>query len=419
MGKGSRLRFIQLLLFSLLLTTSLFSSANILKKAEVRNKELRLVFNSWLNTKNIKKMTLNNPPRVVIDIKNARLEDSSVGSNLSCAGVRSFRISQYKRDIIRIVIETGSSYRCHHYQPMSSRSFYHISLPKKSSTSIASVMANDENYQTPQKPYAHKKTTKLIEREERIDKEVSFFPALFSSGSKGTKKSYIVVIDAGHGGSDSGAVGAGRYYEKVVVLQIAKRVGKYLKDKGHKVIMTRTNDRFIELKNRTKFANRYHADIFVSIHANAVSKAHRRDIVHGIETYYLQKTRSARSKRVAALENSVVLDKNDRLSQDVILNAVLSGPKLVESNKLAIDIQSRMLNNVRSNYRGVRDGGVKPAPFWVLVGAQMPSVLVEVGYITHPKERARIFTADYQKRLAKGIAEGISNYLVNHERALD
>jgi len=365
-------------------------------------------------------MSLNNPPRVVIDIKKARLANRSVGANLSCAGVRSFRISQYKRDVIRIVIETGASYKCRHYQPMSSRSFYHISLPKKGKgRSIASVIADDENYQVPQKPRAHKKNPIVTQREEVIDKEVSFFPSLFSSSSKGTKKSYTIVVDAGHGGTDSGAVGAGRYYEKTVVLQIAKRVVKYLKQKGHKVKMTRTNDRFIKLKNRTKFANRYHADIFVSIHANAVGKASRRNIVHGIETYYLQKTRSAKSKRIAALENSVVLDENDRLSQNVILDAVLSGPKLVESNKLAIDIQSRMLNNVRSNYRGVRDGGVKPAPFWVLVGAQMPSVLVEVGYITHPKERARLFTPDYQAKLARGIAEGVSNYLVNHERAID
>ena len=414
------MRGLQFLLFWVLLSTTLFSGTNILKKVEIRNGELRLVFNAWLNTKNIKRMTLNSPPRVVIDIKNARLASSRLASTLSSRGVKSFRISQYKKSTIRIVIETNRKYSCRNYQPMSSRSFYHISLPKKGSSNIASVMnENKKTYRSQKKktPVATPRKTKVIYEEP--EEEVSFLPSLFSSGSKKTKKSYTVVVDAGHGGHDSGAVGAGRYYEKIVVLQVAKRVAKYLKKHGHKVKMTRTSDRFIKLRNRTKYANRNRADVFVSIHANAVGKKSRRSVVHGIETYYLQKTRSAKSKRIAALENSVVLDKNDRLSQNVILDAVLSGPKIVESNKLAIDIQSKMLKSVRSKYRGVKDGGVKPAPFWVLVGAQMPSVLVEVGYMSHTKERARLFSSRYQDKLAKGIADGVNNYLINHERAID
>ena len=111
-----------------------------------------------------------------------------------------------------------------------------------------------------------------------------------------------------------------------------------------------------------------------------------------------------------------MLDKNDFLSKDVILNSVLSGPKIELSHKLAIDVQSKMLRNVRQKYKGVIDAGVRPAPFWVLVGAQMPSVLVEVGYITNSKERARLFTPAYQDHIAKGIAEGISNYLAIREK---
>ncbi len=182
--------------------------------------------------------------------------------------------------------------------------------------------------------------------------------------------------------------------------------------------MTRSSDHFVKLKNRTRFANKHKADIFVSIHANAIANKKRFGKVYGIETYFLQTTRSARSKRIAALENSVVLDKSDFLSKDVILNAVLSGPKIELSNKLAIDIQTRILRDVRRKYKGVKDGGVRPAPFWVLVGAQMPSVLVEVGYITNPIERRRIFTADYQNRIAKGIVEGISNYLIIREKEM-
>ena len=103
---------------------------------------------------------------------------------------------------------------------------------------------------------------------------------------------------------------------------------------------------------------------------------------------------------------------------NVILNSVLSGPKLVQSHKLAIDIQKRVISNLKRGYKRVNNGGVKPAPFWVLVGAQMPSVLVEVGYITHPKERKRLFIPSYQDKIARGIAEGIKAYLINHEKEI-
>ena len=402
------MRVIWLILFWSLTTNALFSDANILKKVEVRNKELHLTFSRWLNIKDVRKMVLYNPPRVVIDIKNSRLSDKKVASQLSSNGVKSFRISQYKRNIVRIVIESYEKYNCKNYQPMSSRSFYHISLPKKSNGVTIATVIEGENCEVPIN----------TKRRDEYQDEKPFMPNIFtSSTSSGSiKKRYTVVVDAGHGGHDSGAVAGKHYYEKTIVLQIAKRVAKYLKAKGFIVKMTRSNDRFIKLKNRTKFANRNKEDIFVSIHANAVGKRSRRNIVHGVETYFLQTTRSARASRVAAKENSVVLNRNDRLSNNVILNSVLSGPKLVQSHKLAIDIQKKVIHNLRRGYKGVNNGGVKPAPFWVLVGAQMPSVLVEVGYITNPRERQRLFTPSYQDRLARGIAEGVKSYLINHEK---
>jgi N-acetylmuramoyl-L-alanine amidase len=398
------LRLRWLLLIFVLLTSSLFSDANILNKIEVRNKELHLTFSRWLNIHDVKKMVLSNPPRVVIDIKNTKLSNKKVASKLISKGVKSFRISQYKKTTIRIVIESYQKYNCKNYQPMSSRSFYRITLPKKSDGVTIATVIEGESCNT------------VVEDKDEFQEANSFMPNIFSSSTSDTRKVYTIVVDAGHGGHDSGAIGGKKYYEKKVALQISKRVAKYLKAKGFRVKMTRSNDRFIKLKNRTKFANRNKADIFVSIHANAVGKRSRRNIVHGIETYYLQTTRSARASRVAAKENSVVLNKNDRLSNNVILNSVLSGPKLVQSHKLAIDIQKRVIANLKRSYKGVNNGGVKPAPFWVLVGAQMPSVLVEVGYITNPKERLRLFNPSYQDKLARGIAEGVKNYLINHEK---
>ena len=416
------MKHLSFLLLWAVLGTALFSATNTLKRAEVKNFELRILFSSWLNSKDIHQMTLSNPPRQVIDIKNAHLGNQKMISGLSARGVKSFRIGQYKSNVVRIVIETENSYKCRGYQPMASRTAYRIPLPKSgnytSSVEPKRQIEKKTKLTKRAKETPAKRVKKPIQEAVVTEEKASVFSSLFTAGSSGPRRSYKIVVDAGHGGHDSGAIGAKRYYEKTVVLQIAKRVEKQLKKKRFKVKMTRSSDHFVKLKNRTRFANRHKADIFVSIHANAIADKRRFGKVYGVETYFLQTTRSARSKRIAALENSVVLNKSDFLSKNVILEAVLSGPKIELSHKLAIDIQTRMLRNVKRKYKGVKDGGVRPAPFWVLVGAQMPSVLVEVGYITNPIERRRIFNPDYQKRIAQGIVEGISNYLTIREKEM-
>ena len=227
----------------------------------------------------------------------------------------------------------------------------------------------------------------------------------------------FIVIDAGHGGHDSGAIGAG-LYEKNLVLQIAKRTAKKFKNMGYRVHLTRSNDRFIKLSGRTKIADRKDAKVFISIHANAIAQRNRFNVVEGIETYFLQKTRDAKSQRIAKRENEAVLQGADALSKNVIIDSVLNGPKIIESNKLAIDVQANIMKSVRGAYGDARNGGIKPAPFYVLVGASRPSILVEVGYITNPKERARLFTSDYQERIAKGIVVGATRYIDNRKKEL-
>ncbi len=408
--------------------TTLGYSINTLTRAEIRHHQLQLHFSSFVNPKNIHKKTLSNPPRVVVDIKKASLKNNSIASGLFANGVKSFRITQRRGNAIHIVIETNYPYRSRAFQPMSSRSIYVISLPKRSSylPTISQItrkhkkkrrVADNNNFEDNDIVPIKLSTPQPVQRVEKR----SIFSSIFGQSTKSSsalrsKRGYTIVVDPGHGGHDSGAIGSRRYYEKTVVLQIAKRVKRYLKKKGYSVKMTRSDDRFIKLKNRTKLANRYKADIFVSIHANAIANRRRFRKVHGIETYFLQTTRSAKSMRIAAKENSVVLNKNDRLSKNVILEAVLSGPKIELSHKLAIDVQKNILKKLRGRYRGVKDGGVKPAPFWVLVGAQMPSILVEVGYITNPTERKRLFSAKYQDRIARGIAQGVANYLAIRER---
>jgi N-acetylmuramoyl-L-alanine amidase len=383
-------------IFFLFIITSvlLFSSVNILQKAEIVKGELRLGFKNFLSKDQIKHFRLDHPYREVFDFKNTRLANKNIVKN-----IRHVKIAQYKSNIVRVVVSSKKHYSCTPYKPILSLTTYHIPLPKGKN-------------KLPAKRYTKSKSKTKAEKKISIPAIKTMAPSSFHS-----HKNELIVIDAGHGGHDTGAIG-GRKREKDLVLMIAKRLEKQLKKRGHPVYMTRKSDRFLKLPQRTKIADKKNAVVFISIHANSVPKR-KRNRVHGVETFFLQKTRDAKSQRIAARENKSVLKGTSRLSKSVIIDSVLSGPKIVQSNKLAIDVQKRMMANLRSRYRGVRDGGVRHAPFWVLVGASRPSILVEVGYISHPQERKRLFTPRYQELIAKGIAEGVDNYLNNRKKEID
>jgi N-acetylmuramoyl-L-alanine amidase len=222
-------------------------------------------------------------------------------------------------------------------------------------------------------------------------------------------KRYSVVLDPGHGGKDGGTTGNSRkYLEKKVVLQIAHRVEKELKKSGFRVYMTRTKDKFIKLGKRTKFANAKKADLFISIHANAAPRKSLYKKLHGVETYFLSPARSKRAKSVAMKENSKDVDSMDYFAKNSFLN-FLNREKILASNKLAIDIQRGMLGSLKKRYK-VRDSGVREGPFWVLVGAQMPAVLIEVGYLTNAYEAKNLTSWRYQQTMAEGIVNGIVRY---------
>ncbi|MBS9782311.1 MAG: N-acetylmuramoyl-L-alanine amidase [Arcobacter sp.] len=221
-------------------------------------------------------------------------------------------------------------------------------------------------------------------------------------------KPKTIVIDAGHGAHDVGAVGPHKRYEKVVTLKVAKYLYYLLKKRGHRVYLTRTKDKFIKVMHRTILANKKNADIFVSIHANSVpkNKAHK---IKGIETFFLSPARSSRAKRVAAKENKTDIRRMSNSTKQAFLES-LNRPRITASHKLAIDVQAGILQSVKSKYSGIVDSGVREGPFWVLVGAQMPSILVEIGYISHPIESKRLYSSKYQKLLASGIANGVDSY---------
>lgn len=224
-------------------------------------------------------------------------------------------------------------------------------------------------------------------------------------------KGKVIVLDAGHGGDDPGAVN-GHLKEKNIVLSIMQKAGKELQGRGYKVYYTRSKDKFINLRDRTKYANDKAADLFISIHANAAPNKAKAASMRGIETFFLSPARSERSKNAAALENKSDVDEMNYFSKQTFLN-FLNREKIIASNKLAIDVQREVLAQAKTVIPKTADGGVREAPFWVLVGALMPAVLVEVGYITHPSEGELINNSKYQDALANGLADGIDVYFSN------
>jgi len=222
-----------------------------------------------------------------------------------------------------------------------------------------------------------------------------------------------IVIDAGHGGHDPGAIGPDGLYEKDVVLDIALRLKRVLAaNPANEVFLTRDRDVFIPLEERTAIANRKNADLFVSIHANASPRRQTK----GIETYLLNWTDDEEANRVAARENQISLKQMKAMNRkmdivDVIKNDLLRENKRDESVKLANYIQRCMVSGLDEGQRRGNDLGVKQALFYVLFGARMPSVLVEVSFISNPEEEHLLAEDSYRTKIAEAIAEGLDTYI--------
>jgi len=219
-----------------------------------------------------------------------------------------------------------------------------------------------------------------------------------------------IVIDPGHGGEDPGAIGASGLREKDVVLDVAKKLGRILRERyGVRVFYTRTKDVFIPLNERTEFANNKRADLFISIHANAS----RRKNARGIETYVLNWTNDKEAIRVAARENAISPRKMQKVQDELqmILLDLARNNKRDESIRLAHSVQSSLTRILKKSYKGVEDLGVKQALFYVLIGAEMPSILAEISFISNPVEERRLSTELYRRRIAEAIAEGVGDYI--------
>jgi N-acetylmuramoyl-L-alanine amidase len=214
-----------------------------------------------------------------------------------------------------------------------------------------------------------------------------------------------IVVDAGHGGKDPGAIGPNGVQEKEVTLSLAKALAKRLEEElGCEVVLTRSTDVFLPLEERTAIANKVDADLFISIHANASPNRN----AAGIETYYLNFSKNDKAAAVVARENGTSLKQVGDL--ELILFDLMANSKINESSHLASEIQKSLIDLLSRHYPDIRDLGVKQGPFYVLLGATMPSVLVEVAFISNQREEVRLTDRKYHERTINAITQGVRNY---------
>jgi N-acetylmuramoyl-L-alanine amidase len=215
-----------------------------------------------------------------------------------------------------------------------------------------------------------------------------------------------IVIDPGHGGHDTGTIGPNGLEEKDLVLEVGKRLGKMLETRlGAEVVYTRKDDTFIPLETRTAIANQERADLFISIHANSSQDPTAR----GVETYYLNFTSSPEALEVAARENAVS-EKSIYELRDLVKKIALK-EKIEESREFAGDVQQSLHSGLAAKSPAIRDRGVKKAPFIVLIGANMPSILAEISFVSNPTDEHRLETAEYRQRIADSLYRGVANYV--------
>ena len=215
-----------------------------------------------------------------------------------------------------------------------------------------------------------------------------------------------IVVDAGHGGHDTGTIGPNGLEEKDLVLDVALKLGKLLEDKlGAEVVYTRDDDTFIPLETRTAIANKEQADLFISIHANSSDDPTAR----GVETYYLNFTSRTDALEVAARENAVS-EKSIHELQDLVKKIALK-EKIGESREFASDVQRSLYAGLSAKSPSLRNRGVKKAPFVVLIGANMPSILAEISFVSNPDDAKKLKTNDYRQRIADSLYKGVSRYV--------
>jgi N-acetylmuramoyl-L-alanine amidase len=331
--------------------------------------------------------------RVYIDINHAKLgrnvRDITIGDGL----LKGARFGQYKTDVVRVVLDTEN---------IKDFKVFPLSEPTRLIIDVrggrpAEISRLEPSISSPPDPLAELRPDErpaAIEKKPRTQKKTNI------------SKIRRIVVDPGHGGHDPGAVGPSGLQEKEVVLAIGLKLRELLRDElGLDVVMTRSTDVFIPLEERTAIANKLNADLFLSVHANAAPNRN----ASGIETYYLNLAKTEKAAQLAAKENGTSLEKVSVLQ--AILFDLMANYKLNDSAHLADEVQKSLHKKAHAHFADVKNLGVKQGPFYVLVGATMPSILVETAFLSNAQEEARLKDPAYRDLTAEGILDGVRAYI--------
>ncbi len=357
---------------------------------------------------------LSDPDRIYFDVKNARLGRSATSAPVKVEGelLKGVRVAQNQAGVVRIVLEVS---KIKDYSVFLLRDPYRMVVDvyaKKDS----SVAQNAQPHAPPassagsNQPASHINTRTI--RATTAKQPPAPSPDPPRDGQQSLTRALglkigRIVIDAGHGGHDTGTIGPNGLMEKDLCLDVALRLGKMIEERlpGTEVIYTRNDDTFIPLEQRTTIANEAKADLFVSIHANSSPDPSAR----GVETYYLNFSPSPEAMQVAARENATAQGNVHQLED--LIQRIAKNEKIEESRELASDIQDSLSKRLQKSNHNIRDRGVRKAPFVVLIGANMPSVLAEISFISNPSDELSLRKPDGRDRVADGLYKGIESYL--------
>lgn len=330
---------------------------------------------------------LKKPRRLYLDLKNTR-----VGKNIESSIpikdglLRTARAGQYNADTVRVVLDID---HISGYKTFPLHDPFRIVVDVRGDKRTAGV----NNKKIESRPAGK------VLKPKSPDGTMSLARQLGLSVKR-------IVIDPGHGGKDPGCLFKDGIKEKDITLSLAKKLKIKIENKlGCEVLLTRTKDLFMPLDERTAFATLQNADLFISLHVNA----HKQSNIYGIETYFLNMATDQQAVMVAARENATS-EKNISDLQSILKDLMLT-TKISESSKLASMVQNGMIDDVKKKYKPYKSLGVKQAPFYVLVGAEMPAILIETGFITNGTERKRLLSDNYKEVLSEGIVGGIESYM--------
>jgi len=342
--------------------------------------------------------TLSDPGRIYIDVLQAKLNPILQGQSYPVKAdyISQVRIAQKTASTVRLVVDVD-------FTRVQSHRVYHLPDPFRLVLDIYPKGAAEAPPPAGKTPRPGEKAQPPVKRD--VDTKDPNLAATSLARQLGLGV-HTVVIDPGHGGPRPGTIGKSGLQEKEINLAVALALQKLLRDKaGLDAILTRESDVDVGLEDRTVIANQKRADLFVSIHTNA----HRDRKRGGVETFFLNVSVDPSVVELAAAENATSTKNIGEMKS--ILQKIVNNSKVQESLNLAEDIQKNLVKSLGRELPGIRDLGVKGGPFWVLIGGEMPSVLVEISHLSNAKEEAKLKTAKYRDLAAQGIYDGIMEYI--------